>query len=99
SKVKGLPRPSILSGGSHDPPTLVIRPWHQASNVVSIREFTNTAFNQHHGIQSEERFGLDADPDGDGFTNELTRADVTAVSVWQAALPGPRGAVPRGPGT
>jgi cytochrome c peroxidase len=97
SKVKGLPRPSILSGGSHDPPTLVIRPWHQASNVVSIREFTNTAFNQHHGIQSEERFGLDADPDGDGFTNELTRADVTAVSVWQAALPVPGRVIPRDP--
>ena len=75
-----LRRLSLLHApGRHNPPTLVIRPWHQASNVVSLREFRNTAFNHHHGIQSTERFGVDTDPDGDGFVNELTRADVTAV--------------------
>src|SRR5262245_30072793 len=95
SKVEGLPRLSLLSTGSHDPPTLVIRPWHQASNVVSIREFTNTAFNHHHGIQSTERFGLDTDQDGDGFKNEMTRADVTAVAVYQAALQVPGRVIPR----
>jgi hypothetical protein len=95
SKVQGLPRLSILTTGSHDPPSLVIRPWHQASNVVSIREFTNTAFNHHHGIQSSERFGLNVDPDGDGFVNELTRADVTAISVWQATLQVPGRVIPR----
>ena len=97
SKVEGLPRLSLLSTMSSNPPTLVIRPWHQASNAVSIREFTNTAFNQHHGIQSTERFGIDTDPDGDGFTNELTRADVTAVSVFQAALQVPGRVIPRNP--
>jgi hypothetical protein len=97
SKVEGLGRLSLLSTDSHNPPTLVIRPWHQASNVVSIREFTNTAFNQHHGIQSTERFGRDADADGDGFVNELTRADVTAVSVWQATLQVPGRVIPRQP--
>jgi hypothetical protein len=76
------------------PPSLVIRPWHQASNVVSIREFTNNAYNHHHGIQSIERFGLDTDPDGDGFKNELTRADVTAVSVFQATLQAPGRLIP-----
>ena len=97
SKVEGLPRLSLLSTMSSNPPTLVIRPWHQAANAVSIREFTNTAFNQHHGIQSTERFGIDTDPDGDGFTNELTRADVTAVSVFQAALQVPGRVIPRNP--
>jgi len=97
SKVEGLGRLSLLSTDSHNPPTLIIRPWHQASNVVSLREFSNTAFNQHHGIQSTERFGRDADPDGDGFTNELTRADVTAVSVWQATLQVPGRVIPRQP--
>ncbi len=97
SKVEGLGRLSLLSTDSHNPPTLVIRPWHQASNVVSLREFSNTAFNQHHGIQSTERFGLDTDPDGDGFTNEMTRADVTAVSVWQATLQVPGRVIPRDP--
>lgn len=90
SQVEGLPRASIISAGSHDPPNLIIRPWHQAGNAASIREFTNTAFNQHHGMQSTERFGLNTDPDGDGITNELTRADITAVSLFQAvtAVPG-----------
>ena len=97
SKVEGLGRLSLLSTGSGMPPTLVLRPWHQASNVVSLREFTNTAYNQHHGIQSTERFGRDTDPDGDGFTNELTRADVTAVAVWQATLQVPGRVIPRDP--
>jgi hypothetical protein len=97
SKVEGLGRLSLLGTDHTNPPTLVIRPWHQASNVVSLREFSNTAFNQHHGIQSTERFGLDADPDGDGFTNELTRADVTAVTVFQATLQVPGRVIPRDP--
>ena len=97
SKVEGLGRLSLLSTGSVHPPTLVIRPWHQAGNVVSIREFTNNAYNHHHGIQSTERFGLDTDPDGDGFKNELTRADVTAVTVYQATLQVPGRVIPRDP--
>jgi cytochrome c peroxidase len=92
--VEGLPWPSLVSGGSNNPPSLVIRPWHQAGSVVSLREFTNTAFNQHHGIQTTERFGIDTDPDGDGFVNEMTRADVTAVTLYQAALQVPGRVIP-----
>ena len=97
SKVEGLPRLSLLSTGSHNPPSLVVRPWHQAGNVVSLREFTNNAYNHHHGIQPTERFGLDTDPDGDGFKNELTRADITAVTLWQATLQVPGRVIPRDP--
>ena len=97
SQVQGLPRFSLLTTISSNPPSLVIRPWHQAANVVSIREFTNNAFNQHHGIQSTERFGVDTDPDGDGVTNELTRADVTAVSIYQAGLQVPGRVIPHVP--
>ncbi|MET0650001.1 MAG: di-heme oxidoredictase family protein [Pyrinomonadaceae bacterium] len=97
SKVEGLPRPSLLSGDTHHPPSLVVRPWHQAGNVVSIREFSNNAFNHHHGMQATERFGRDTDPDGDGFKNELTRADETAVAVWQATLQVPGRVIPRDP--
>lgn len=57
-------------------------------------EFTNSAFNHHHGMQSEERFGLGTDPDGDEFANELTRADITAVTVYQATLPVPGQIIP-----
>lgn len=97
AEVLGLARMSLVSPDPTSPPTLVVRPWHQAGNVVSLREFSNTAFNQHHGIQSTERFGIGSDPDGDGFTNELTRADVTAVTLYQATLPAPGRVIPRDP--
>jgi hypothetical protein len=97
SMVRGLPRQSTDAVTPVERPSLVVRPWHQSGNVVSLREFSNNAFHQHHGIQSVERFGLDCDPDGDGVVNELTRADVTAVSLWQAALPVPGRVIPRDP--
>ena len=63
----------------------------------SLREFSSNAFNHHHGIQSTERFGIGTDPDGDGFKDEMTRADVTAVSVYQAMLPVPGRVIPNVP--
>ena len=70
-------------------PDLVIRPFHQDGEAVSIRHFTNDAMNQHLGIQSQERFGIDVDADGDGVVNELTVGDVTAISyLAQLATPG-----------
>jgi cytochrome c peroxidase len=42
--------------------------------------------NHHHGMQSVERFGKDTDPDGDGVVNELSVGDITAVTLFQAAL-------------
>ena len=97
SKVEGLPRASIVAPTPVDRPNLILRPWHQASNVVSLREFSNTAFNQHHGMQPSERFGMGNDPDGDSFKNELTRADVTAVTLFQAAMAVPGRVVPNDP--
>ena len=94
SKVEGLGRLSLLAPTPIDRPSLVVRLWHQASHVVSLREFTNTSFNHHHGIQSTERFGRDTDPDGDGFMNEMTRADVTAAAVFQATLAAPGRVIP-----
>ena len=96
SRVEGLAAPS-LSGNGTTPPSLIIRPLHQAGNVVSIRQFSNNAFNQHHGMQAEERFGLNDDPDGDGITNELTAADLTAVSMFQATLSVPGRVIPNDP--
>jgi hypothetical protein len=93
-EIQGLPRASIVAPTPVQRPNLILRPWHQASNVVSLREFSNTAFNQHHGMQSTERFGVDTDPDGDGITNELTRADITAVSLFQATLAVPGQVIP-----
>ena len=94
SGVEGLPLQSVESEGVDDPPTLIIHPFHQSGSVVSLRQFSNNAFNHHHGVQSAERFGDGMDPDGDGHYDELTRADVTAVSVFQATLPVPGQVVP-----
>lgn len=94
SRVQGLSAGSLRSTGADNPPSLLIKPFHQVGAVVSLREFTNNAFNHHHGIQSTERFGVGMDPDGDGFTNELTRADVTAASLYQATLAVPGRVIP-----
>ena len=85
-QVSGIPGPSLVTTGANDPPSLIIRPFHQSGNVISLRQFTNNAFNHHHGMQSEERFGIGIDADGDGFVNELTRADITATTIFQATL-------------
>jgi cytochrome c peroxidase len=97
SGVEGLAASSLKTTGAGDPPSLLIRPFHQAGAVVSLREFTNNAYNHHHGMQSEERFGSGMDPDGDGFADELTRADITAASVFQATLAVPGRVIARDP--
>ena len=96
SKIEGLVAPSLSTSGT-TPPSLIIRPLHQASNIVSLRQFSNNAFNHHHGMQAEERFGLGTDPDGDGVVNELTVADLTAASIYQATLPVPGRVIPNNP--
>lgn len=90
----GLIDPSNIEGVDWD---LIIKPFHQKGAVVSLREFTNNAMNHHHGIQTTERFGLDQDPDQDGVYNELSTGDVTAISIFQAALPAPAQNMPRNP--
>jgi hypothetical protein len=97
SKVTGLSRLSVLTRTPLDPPTLVIRPWSQAASFVSLREFTENALNQHHGMQATERFGRNTDPDGDGVVNEMTRADVTALTLYQASLQVPGRVIPNNP--
>ena len=72
---------------------LIIKPFHQAGKVTSLREFTNNGMNHHHGMQSEERFDLNpekgADFDEDDIVRELTVGDITAVTLWQASLATP----------
>jgi hypothetical protein len=97
SLVEGLPAPSIASSGPSDPPNLIIRPFHQAGAVISLRQFTNNAMNHHHGIQTTERFGAGVDADQDGYADELGIADVTASSVFQAGLNVPGRVIPDDP--
>jgi hypothetical protein len=91
SAVVGLATPSLAS----DPPSLIVRPFHQAGAVISLRQFTNNAMNHHHGIQPTERFP--GDPDDDGFVDEMSQADVTAVTIFQATMAVPGRVIPRDP--
>ena len=93
ANITGLGAASIASFG-YDPPSLLVMPFHQSGAAVSLRQFTNNALNHHHGLQSSERFGTDTDPDGDGFTNELSRAEVTALTLYQATMPVPGRVIP-----
>lgn len=97
SRVQGLPPQSLKTSDAETPPSLIICPFSQAGVFISLRQFTVTAFNQHHGMQATERFGIDTDPDGDGVVNELTRADITACTIFQATLPVPVRSIPRDP--
>lgn len=77
---------------------LVVRPWGQKGTITSIRTFSVTASNLHHGMQAEERFGLHLtgsdDFDRDGIVSELTDGDITAMSLFQAAMPLPGRVLP-----
>lgn len=95
SGVTGLPPQALASAGAQNPPSLIVQPFSQAGAIVSLRVFSVNAFNQHHGMQATERFGTGTDPDGDGVVNELTRADITAATVFQATLPVPVRVMPR----
>ncbi len=76
---------------------LTVRPFHQNGAAVSIRQFTNEGMNQHLGLQSQELFGIDTDPDGDGVKNELTVGDITAIALFQAQLGTPGRKMPDDP--
>ena len=82
-------------------PDLIIKPFHQAGVVVSLREFTINAMNQHHGMQADERFDMDPakgeDFDQDGIPHELTIGDITAITLWQAQLGTPGQVLPDAP--
>lgn len=97
SRVEGLPTPSLATTTADDPPDLLIRPFHQAGAAISLRQFTINGFMHHHGIEADERFGKGIDADGDGVRSELTRADVTAVTLYQATLAVPGRVIPREP--
>jgi Di-haem oxidoreductase, putative peroxidase len=76
---------------------LVIKPFHQKGVIASLRQFTVNAFNHHLGMQASERYGDGVDFDKDGVVDELTRGDVTATMIFQAAMEVPGRVIPRNP--
>ena len=98
--AKGVPFDVQISGGNVVAAEgvdldLVIKPFHQAGVVTSIREFTVNAMNHHHGMQADERFA-DPDFDEDGVEHELTVGDISAVTLFQAGLAIPGQMLPAG---
>lgn len=77
---------------------LVIRPLSQKGVMTSLRQFTINAMNDHHGMQSVERWGArwtgEEDFDEDGIKNEMSSADISALVAWQASLPAPLQTMP-----
>ncbi|MCS6815825.1 MAG: hypothetical protein N0A16_07590 [Blastocatellia bacterium] len=78
-------------------PDLVIKPFNQKGTVVSLRVFSINALNHHHGMQTVERFGVGQrdshgnlittpDYDEDGVPDELSVGDITALTLFQAAM-------------
>jgi len=86
-------------------PDLVIKPFSQKGVVNSVRVFTVNAYNHHHGMQAVERFGIGQkdnmgniittnDFDQDGVPDELTVGDITAATIFQAAMNIPGRVIP-----
>lgn len=95
-RVQGLAAASIAATAG-SAPSLVVRPWRQSGESASLRQFTIDSLNRSHGIQATERVGVGTDPDRDGIVDEITRADVTALVLFQATLPVPGQVIPRNP--
>ncbi len=87
---------------------LIIKPFHQKGVVNSLRVFTINAYNHHHGMQAIERFGVGQkdsqgniittnDFDEDGIPDELTVGDITAATIFQAAMNIPGRVTPSDP--
>lgn len=82
-----------LEGVSED---LVVRPFGWKGTSASIRDVVEDELLIHHGMESSwlvatagpERVGAfgGADPDGDGFTDEVSEGQVTALTTYLAML-------------
>lgn len=67
---------------------LVIKPFGWKGNHATIRSFTRSAAHNELGLQAVELVG-DRDGDFDGVTGELSVGDMTALTIYMAALERP----------
>jgi len=93
---------SLVEGVDGD---LIVKPFHQKGVVNSVRVFSNNAYNHHHGMEPVERFGVGLkdnkgnvittnDFDQDGVPDEMTVGDITAATLFQAAMNIPGRVIP-----
>ena len=85
SPCKLQPDSSQLSGIDAD---LVVKPFGWKGSHASLRGFTRDAAHNELGMQAVELVG-DQDGDFDGVTDELTVGDLTALTIYMAALERP----------
>lgn len=82
-------------------PDLILKPFGQKAVFDSLRHFTITALNDHHGMEAVERFGPrwtgETDFAGNGVGETMTEGDVTAITLFQATLPVPTQVLPLDP--
>lgn len=69
-------------------PDLVVRAFGWKGNHATIRSFTRGALHNELGLQAVETVG-GADGDFDGVTKEITVGDLTALTIYMAALERP----------
>lgn len=67
---------------------LVVRPFGWKGNNATLRSFTRSAAHNEMGLQGDELVGA-ADGDFDGVTGELSVGDITALTIYMAALERP----------
>lgn len=69
---------------------LVVRPFGRKGDVTSAREFGLNALAFHMGMQAAEVFGGPfADEDNDGVQNEISKGDLSALSIFLNTLERP----------
>ena len=69
---------------------LVVRPFGRKGNNATLRQFDLGAMMFHMGMQPVESLASGAAvDDNDGVDNEMTRGDITALSIFQATLEPP----------
>jgi hypothetical protein len=69
---------------------LVVRPFGRKGENFSMRDFDRGAMQFHFGIQPNEVFGANTDEDGDGFQNEVTEGEMSALHFFDVHNPVPR---------
>lgn len=68
---------------------LIVRPFQWKGTTASIREFARDAFHNELGMDAVEITGDGVDGDFDGISDEISIADVTAMTIYLAAQPRP----------
>jgi len=70
-------------------PDLVVRPFGRKGEFATVRSFDLVALQFHFGMQPVETVGEGNDADGDGVVDEMTVADLSALSAFVTTLPPP----------